>query len=88
MRLKMLCVLAYLCKYSITTSFLSSQSFTAPLQGFLNALVYGWTREDFMRTIAQKRSQSNAHGGNAAINSSSEEEEEDMKDSSVRLFGS
>ena len=41
-----------------------------------------------MRTIAQKRSQSNAHGGNAAINSSSEEEEEDMKDSSVRLFGS
>ena len=41
-----------------------------------------------MRTIAHKRSQSNAHGGNAAINSSSEEEEEDMKDSSVRVFGS
>ena len=51
-------------------------------------MVYGWTREDFMRTIAQKRAQSNAHEGNVIINSSSEEEEEEVKDSSVRLVGS
>lgn len=27
------------------------QSATVPLQGFLNALVYGWTREDFRRVM-------------------------------------
>ena len=26
----------------------SMQSITVPLQGFLNAIVYGWTREDFL----------------------------------------
>ena len=31
------------------------QSVTVPLQGFLNALVYGWTREDFLRVIVRKR---------------------------------
>lgn len=31
------------------------QSFTVPLQGFLNALVYGWTREDFIHTIMHRR---------------------------------
>lgn len=25
---------------------------TLPLQGFLNALVYGWTRDDFISTIS------------------------------------
>ena len=28
------------------------QSLTLPLQGFMNAIVYGWTREDFVQTIA------------------------------------
>ena len=28
------------------------QSVTVPLQGFLNALVYGWTREDFVYVMA------------------------------------
>jgi len=28
------------------------QSITAPLQGFLNAVVYGWTREDFLYIMA------------------------------------
>ncbi len=27
------------------------QSVTVPLQGFLNALVYGWTREDFIHVM-------------------------------------
>lgn len=33
----------------------SVQSITAPLQGFLNALVYGWTREEFVRNGRRKR---------------------------------
>ena len=28
------------------------QSITVPLQGFLNAIVYGWTREDFLYIMA------------------------------------
>ncbi|CAI8054987.1 hypothetical protein GBAR_LOCUS30006 [Geodia barretti] len=28
----------------------SAQSLTAPLQGFVNALVYGWTRDDFVKS--------------------------------------
>ena len=28
------------------------QSSTAPLQGFLNAIVYGWTRDDFLHVMA------------------------------------
>ena len=27
-----------------------------PLQGFLNAIVYGWTREDFISEVALKES--------------------------------
>ena len=29
-----------------------TQSITVPLQGFLNAIVYGWTREDFLYVMA------------------------------------
>ncbi|XP_019852164.1 PREDICTED: transmembrane protein 116-like [Amphimedon queenslandica] len=32
--------------------FLFAQSLTLPLQGFLNAIVYGWTREDFVSTMS------------------------------------
>ena len=32
-----------------------TQSVTVPAQGFLNALVYGWTREDFVHTIMHRR---------------------------------
>ncbi|CAI8054988.1 hypothetical protein GBAR_LOCUS30007, partial [Geodia barretti] len=28
------------------------QSVTVPLQGFLNAIVYGWTRGDFLQVMA------------------------------------
>ena len=30
------------------------QSLTVPLQGFLNAIVYGWTKEDFLDAMAIK----------------------------------
>lgn len=33
------------------------QSITVPLQGFLNAIVYGWTREDFLYIMASTRNQ-------------------------------
>lgn len=28
------------------------QSVTLPIQGFLNAMVYGWTREDFIELVS------------------------------------
>ena len=31
---------------------------TVPLQGFLNAIVYGWTREDFVVTAGVKNNSS------------------------------
>jgi hypothetical protein len=33
------------------------QSLIVPLQGFFNAIVYGWTREDFMHLVAIGNSQ-------------------------------
>jgi len=37
---------------------LVSQSVTVPLQGFLNAIVYGWTRGDFLFIMAATSSHS------------------------------
>ena len=33
----------------------NTQSITVPLQGFLNAIVYGWTREDFLYVMASTK---------------------------------
>ena len=51
----------------------TTQSITVPAQGFLNALVYGWTREDFVHTIMHRRDTSGSHFSNegSAINSGS-----------------
>ena len=43
------------------THYFISQSLTAPLQGILNALVYGWTREDFLRTIYNRKRRKESH---------------------------
>ena len=50
-----------------------TQSITVPAQGFLNALVYGWTREDFVHTIMHRRdtSASRFSDEGSAINSGS-----------------
>ena len=40
---------------------LSLQSLTTPLQGFLNALVYGWTRSDFVRVGRSRRRKHGTH---------------------------
>lgn len=37
------------------------QSITVPLQGFLNALVYGWTRQDFIYSVMHRRATSGSH---------------------------
>ena len=31
------------------------QSLTLPLQGFLNAVVYGWTRDDFVQKVTRSK---------------------------------
>ena len=36
-------------------TYLCMQSLTAPLQGFLNAIVYGWTREEFFKAITHRK---------------------------------
>ena len=33
-------------------TFLIIQALSLPLQGFLNAIIYGWTRSDFIRSVA------------------------------------
>jgi len=38
------------------------QSITVPLQGFLNAIVYGWTREDFLYIMAVTSKDQDAEG--------------------------
>ena len=48
----------------ITTSYIfnctlaNMQSLTVPIQGFLNAIVYGWTRDDFVYLVSLKYKQS------------------------------
>lgn len=37
--------------YCFTFLFSCMQSITLPLQGFLNAIVYGWTRDDFVQEV-------------------------------------
>ena len=46
-----------LCKKMCSSS-LVLQSVTVPLQGFLNAIVYGWTRGDFLFIMAATSSHS------------------------------
>ena len=50
-----------------------------PLQGFLNALVYGWTREDFLDAIARRSGQRQVNGTERR-----DEEEEGERSSSLQ----
>lgn len=42
------------------------QSITVPLQGFVNAMIYGWTREDFVQAV---RTSQNGNAGIAVTSS-------------------
>ena len=51
------------------------QSITVPLQGFLNAMVYGWTREDFLVTPRAKSNSETTYGtADTEVESSMDEE--------------
>ena len=50
-----------------------TQALFVPLQGFLNAIVYGWTREDFLDIMASSRAR---EGQDSFVLSQEEEEEE------------
>ena len=50
------------------------QAIFVPIQGFLNALAYGWTREDFLSAMSSRRSMTLT---NAGWQVTSEREEED-----------
>ena len=52
-------------------TYIHTQSITVPLQGFLNAIVYGWTRGDFVRMIK--------HRNSATLTSRTSEEESDTE---------
>jgi len=56
------------------------QSITVPLQGFLNALVYGWTREDFL-VINKSNYNSKKTYGTVDVDdkSSMDEDEKELK---------
>ena len=58
------------------------QALTVPIQGFLNALAYGWTRGDFRSVMSShhqvsSRASSSSHG---AQEESEEEEDTDVED--------
>ena len=56
------------------------QSVTLPVQGFLNAIVYGWTREDFVYLVSLKSQLSERE-----LEESMDETLEDAEDSGILL---
>ena len=42
------------CTLCIPTTFLIPQGIFSPLQGFLNAIVYGWSRREFRRAVINR----------------------------------
>ena len=53
------------------------QALTAPSQGFLNALAYGWTRGDFLSVMSNNRPRLNSLTASSDIQGDKEEEEEE-----------
>ena len=68
------------CRLSLTEECLS-QGALVPLQGFLNALTYGWTRGDFLSVMSRRRlrrhSRQPPDSLGTSYNAMMEEEEED-----------
>ncbi len=73
------------CTHTHTHTHTHTQSLTVPLQGFLNAMVYGWTRDDFVKAVVNNPtdslntsiSPSSYHGNDEPP--SSDEEYEDQR---------
>ena len=53
------------------------QALTAPSQGFLNALAYGWTRGDFLSVMSKNRPRLNSLTASSDNQGDKEEEEEE-----------
>jgi len=49
---------SYINFHCMHAHFNTMQSLTVPIQGFLNAIVYGWTRDDFVYLVSLKYKQS------------------------------
>ena len=49
---------SYIHFHCMHAHFNTMQSLTVPIQGFLNAIVYGWTRDDFVYLVSLKYKQS------------------------------
>ena len=64
-----------LIKFPIQTLIVPVQSLIVPLQGFFNAIVYGWTREDFVHLVAI----GNSHFDGWDLDHSLKEENSDYK---------
>ena len=56
---------------------LLTQSITVPLQGFLNAIVYGWTRDDFLNIMAMTQNQAEEELDYSGVASEVEKLQED-----------
>ena len=71
------------CRLSLTEECLSQGAFV-PLQGFLNALAYGWTRGDFLSVMSRRRlrrySRQPPDSLGTSYNAMMEEEEEEEDD--------
>ena len=64
------------CVAEYTGACSTPQSVTAPLQGFLNALVYGWTREDFVHSGGRrKKREGRRHSLVESLTSEAEEDD-------------
>ena len=59
---------------------LTLQSLTITQQGFLNAIVYGWTREDFLHIMAVNRRRRKKKQAHQERQYSSSDSEEDVVD--------
>ena len=61
----------------------TKQAVFVPVQGFLNALAYGWTREDFLTTMSSRHSRSYRPQSNAAWPATSLGENEEQTEMEV-----
>ena len=59
------------------------QALTVPIQGFLNALAYGWTRGDFRSVMSLRHLSSQAESPHEVQDSSQGENEKEVTDEEI-----
>ena len=63
------------------------QALTVPIQGFLNALAYGWTRGDFRSVMSLRHHSSQADSSYGVQDSSQAENEKEEEVTEVEIYG-